>query len=115
MPKPPEADVPCGTCTICCHHEAVYLLPEESAMFLKTTRVHHPLSGQIVDMVDHKADGSCIHLGANGCEVYAHRPAVCRTFDCRRMVNSRLIPLLEKSDHGRQILARGRELSETLT
>jgi Fe-S-cluster containining protein len=25
----------------------------------------------------------CVHLDAGGCTVYAHRPAPCRTFDCR--------------------------------
>lgn len=28
-------------------------------------------------------DGRCAHLGATGCEVYAHRPATCRRYDCR--------------------------------
>ena len=30
-----------------------------------------------------RPDGSCVHLGSAGCEVYEHRPMVCRHFDCR--------------------------------
>ena len=31
-------------------------------------------------------DGYCVHCstGSRGCEIYASRPAVCRTYDCRR-------------------------------
>ena len=30
-----------------------------------------------------REDGSCVHLGPEGCTVYAHRPRGCRTYDCR--------------------------------
>ncbi len=30
-----------------------------------------------------KQDGSCVHLAETGCDIYAQRPAVCRTYDCR--------------------------------
>jgi Fe-S-cluster containining protein len=33
-----------------------------------------------------RADGYCIHCdpASKGCEVYVERPAICRTYDCRR-------------------------------
>ena len=32
-------------------------------------------------------NGDCLYLGPKGCEVYADRPVVCRTFDCRRVMD----------------------------
>ncbi len=34
-------------------------------------------------LLRHGPDGRCAHLGPTGCEVYAHRPAICRRYDCR--------------------------------
>jgi Fe-S-cluster containining protein len=31
----------------------------------------------------HGPDRRCVHLGATGCDAYAHRPAICRRYDCR--------------------------------
>lgn len=37
-------------------------------------------------LIRHGADGACHHLvpGGGGCDAYAHRPAPCRQYDCRR-------------------------------
>lgn len=29
-------------------------------------------------------DGACVYLGESGCTIYARRPALCRSFDCRK-------------------------------
>ncbi|HVV88589.1 MAG TPA: YkgJ family cysteine cluster protein [Kofleriaceae bacterium] len=37
-------------------------------------------------LIRHEADGACTHLdraAGGGCTVYAHRPAPCRSYDCR--------------------------------
>ncbi|MBK7071206.1 MAG: hypothetical protein IPH44_02785 [Myxococcales bacterium] len=34
-------------------------------------------------LLRHGPDGRCAHLGATGCDAYAHRPATCRRYDCR--------------------------------
>jgi hypothetical protein len=61
-------------------------------------RLSFPLSSQDLDegvirwdhgrpyLIRHDADGACTHLGrarGTGCTQYAHRPATCRTYDCR--------------------------------
>ena len=37
-------------------------------------------------LIRHDADGTCVHRegAAGGCGVYGHRPAPCRSYDCRR-------------------------------
>ena len=30
------------------------------------------------------AEGACVYLGDAGCTIYARRPALCRSFDCRK-------------------------------
>jgi Fe-S-cluster containining protein len=35
-------------------------------------------------VIKHRGDGYCVHITPQrGCGVYAHRPAVCRSYDCR--------------------------------
>ena len=34
-------------------------------------------------VIRHTEAGHCVHLQPGGCDVYAHRPAPCRTYDCR--------------------------------
>lgn len=31
-----------------------------------------------------RQDGYCVHHERGGCDVYAHRPTICRTYDCRK-------------------------------
>jgi hypothetical protein len=30
------------------------------------------------------SEGACVYLGESGCSIYARRPALCRSFDCRK-------------------------------
>jgi hypothetical protein len=59
-------------------------------------RLSFPLSFQDLDegvvkweyrkpyVIKHRDDGYCVHNTAHrGCSVYTHRPAVCRSYDCR--------------------------------
>ncbi|MDQ3371060.1 MAG: YkgJ family cysteine cluster protein [Myxococcota bacterium] len=35
-------------------------------------------------LIKHRPDGYCVHnTAARGCSVYANRPAICRSYDCR--------------------------------
>ena len=86
-PKAPSK-VPCNGCTLCCYSQAIMLHPEkgDDPSLYQTREVDHPLTGKKVLMIDHKADGSCVHLGAEGCTVYDKRPVICRMYDCRKIL-----------------------------
>jgi Fe-S-cluster containining protein len=77
-----SSHVPCNDCTACCYHAGVDLEPS----------MERPADLAHLDLETHadgrtflrkKADGACVHLGPNGCTVYAHRPRACRAYDCR--------------------------------
>jgi Fe-S-cluster containining protein len=79
--KPAAMPVPCDGCTACCH-QRVKISParesiDELSQHLDVVRDAH---GYCLRRRD---DGACIHLGPEGCTVYAHRPLACRAFDCR--------------------------------
>jgi Fe-S-cluster containining protein len=82
-----DRPVPCNGCTACCKKELVILHPEGGdvpAHYLTRT-IPHPLHGRPVLALLHKDNGDCVYLGEQGCTIYATRPAVCRSFDCRRL------------------------------
>src|SRR5205823_2577695 len=70
--------VPCNGCRMCCYHPRVELEPEENVTHLDV-ETHADGSRTL----RRREDGSCVHLGPEGCTVYAHRPRGCRTYDCR--------------------------------
>ena len=74
-----EMAVPCNGCTACCRDPTLYVrVTEEEAKRLKT---HLSSTGE--KHLDKKGDGECVYLIDNRCSIYADRPSVCRTFDCR--------------------------------
>jgi Fe-S-cluster containining protein len=76
------ATVPCNGCTACCHHGRVDVV---TALEAPEHLAHLDLEpDDLGDMkLRRKEDGSCIHLGEQGCTVYEHRPLACRVYDCR--------------------------------
>lgn len=85
-PRPPDAMVPCGACTACCHHTLIVLLPEhgDKPELYDSFAALNPLTGEMGRALKQKPNGDCAHLGPGGCEIYDHRPAICRAYDCRR-------------------------------
>lgn len=75
-----SADVPCGTCTLCCEGQIRTVLQDNE--------VEHPLYEAVKDgstwIIPKDENKRCIHLGSNGCNIHASRPGVCRSFDCRK-------------------------------
>lgn len=70
--------VPCNGCKLCCEQGEVALQPSDDRSLYQT----HVIAGAVC--IKRNADtGACIYLGENGCEIYDHRPNVCRNFDCR--------------------------------
>jgi hypothetical protein len=73
--------IPCAEnlrwCRAVCCALVVHLGPDDRAAGIVTPDPDRP------DLLAHK-DGICVHNEAGACTVYEHRPAPCRTFDCRR-------------------------------
>lgn len=107
-----SADVPCGSCNLCCRGDSIRLLPEDNPDLYQTVK-HEPSGGL---MLDHKENGDCIYLDRKtGCTIHDHSPTLCRIFDCRGLFKS--IPfsqvnvLDEKGYLDKEIWHRGKELS----
>jgi Fe-S-cluster containining protein len=77
--------VPCNGCTLCCHRDAVRLLPADDASKYQT-QPHEYMPGQL--MLAHKPNGDCIYLGTHGCTIHETKPQMCREMDCRNLANA---------------------------
>lgn len=75
------APLVCGTCTLCCHGDAVRLLPEDDPSQYQTEP--HPYKpGEL--MLAHAQNGDCIYLDrSTGCTIHERKPTQCRSMDCR--------------------------------
>jgi hypothetical protein len=73
------APVPCGSCTACCRLTGPISVAEDEAV--PALQLESDANG--VQWLPRNPDGSCRHIGAAGCAVYAHRPRACRHYDCR--------------------------------
>ena len=82
-----ESVVPCDGCTACCtSSQFVHIAPDET-----DTLAHIPAAllfpaprmprGHVLMGYDER--GHCPMLVDNRCSIYEHRPATCRTYDCR--------------------------------
>ena len=89
------SNVPCNGCTLCCRGDAISIHPEygDVAADYQTVPHHIPeLAQKGIRMLAHKPDNSCIYLGENGCSIHGKAPALCREFDCRKMVQKHARP-----------------------
>ena len=106
-------DVPCNGCTLCCHNDAVRILPHEDAMRWRTEpHPYHPLAV----MLAHKPNGDCVYLGEHGCTIQSDKPQQCCEMDCRAVAQSISWTQARKLEAtGRMRMAiwrRGRELTK---
>lgn len=84
------ASVPCGTCTSCCWYQRIDVNPaKETAEDLSYMELVEDEKGFQLARHDH---GPCVHLGDRGCTIWAHRPEVCRCYDCRPFGLAGLMP-----------------------
>src|SRR5260370_38417146 len=63
---------------MCCYHPRIEVEPQDDVRHLDIETQED--GGQTLRR---REDGSCVHLGPEGCTVYAHRPRGCQTYDCR--------------------------------
>jgi Fe-S-cluster containining protein len=82
-----RTEVPCAGCTECCRsNQGLVLHPElgddpESYEFQVRTDA---ATGKRVYLLATTENGTCVYLGPAGCSIYHRRPALCRSFDCRK-------------------------------
>lgn len=104
-------DVPCNGCTLCCHGDAVRILPHEDAGRWRT-EPHQSAPG--ARMLAHKANGDCVYLGASGCTIHDSKPQLCREMDCRHIAQNITWTQARKLDAAGQlsfdVWRRGRDL-----
>ena len=77
--------VPCDGCTLCCHGDAIRILPHEDAGRWQT-EPHPYMAGAL--MLAHKANGDCVYLGDGGCTRQADKPQQCHEMDCRNIAQA---------------------------
>lgn len=80
-----RANVPCGSCHLCCKSEVLALMPDEGddVESYQHDLIDIPNIGNI-PVLKHKSNGDCIYLGDEGCTIHDRAPFICRIFDCRR-------------------------------
>jgi hypothetical protein len=76
--RPFSNNVPCGTCTACCHGYEIEVLPTDNSALEVTAGTMFPR------VLPRTKDGTCSYLIEDHCSIYPIRPASCREFDCRR-------------------------------
>jgi hypothetical protein len=76
LPKNTVARVDCGDCHACCQNQVVVLFPGDDTACggWKIEGAHK--------VMQQRANGDCVHLGAAGCQIHGRHPQVCRAFDC---------------------------------
>jgi Fe-S-cluster containining protein len=112
-----RADVPCGSCRLCCQTLIVPLALEEYHQYEGNWAwVTKPNGERLGRALKRLPNGDCVYLGEKGCTIHGRAPHVCQRFDCRE--------LFTKSDRaGRReavksgklpkaLFDRGRELLE---
>lgn len=88
----PIADVPCGSCTLCCELLSPYLTPEEVASGKYPISLINPTEEQLRDHPEigptvslyRKVTGGCAMFIDGRCSIYETRPIACRQYDCRK-------------------------------
>lgn len=116
-----SALVPCNGCTLCCRGDAISIHPElgdDASQYQTVPHAIPSLAAKGVRMLAHKADLSCVYLTNYGCSIHGRAPALCREFDCRRLVKqmgyTKARKAVKKGVLSAGLLRRGMELIPTL-
>lgn len=81
----PEANVPCGTCRLCCKGRSAVLVQEDYGDDVASYETFElPVPGrEHARFLKLQPNGDCIYLGESGCTIHGRAPYICRVFDCR--------------------------------
>jgi uncharacterized protein len=81
------ADVPCGSCNVCCRtHHQLHLRPGEKAARKRLPREYLSVARGLPPgylLLGYDERGACPVLVDDRCSIYEDRLLVCRTYDCR--------------------------------
>lgn len=102
--------VPCNGCTACCQHDLIYLHPEHGDLVesYDAEPSVNPLTGEIGMALRKKPEGGCIYVTETGCSIHDRQPAICKAFDCRKMLRNFMeIPRPERRRLQRTLKAKG--------
>ena len=117
-PRPKRADVPCGSCRLCCRSDVIMLLPEEGDDVASYKHHYIGLPGGQAAVLDKGPDGNCVYLGPDGCTIHDRAPVICQVFDCRGWYLSKTRPerkrLVRMGLADKDIFEAGRQRLETL-
>jgi Fe-S-cluster containining protein len=99
--------VACGECRGCC--TSSYFIPieadEKETLAHIPKRLLFPAPGKAKGrwLIGYDEKGHCAFFKGNACSIYAHRPRVCRAYDCR------VFPATGLSEDGKPAIARQAE------
>lgn len=117
-----RADVPCGSCNLCCRTLMVPLSKEEveSGQYDgHYARITAPDGRHMGHALLRRPTGECVYLVDGRCSIHGRAPHVCQRFDCRElfrksnragrreMVSSGRMPKA-LYDKGREMLAKSK-------
>lgn len=96
-----SASVPCNGCTACCQNDLIMLHPEHGDRPENypggIREATNPVTGEHGYALIHKPGGGCHYVTDQGCSIHGRAPAVCREFDCRKLLKNWLaIPRAER-------------------
>lgn len=76
--------VPCESCVTCCRDQYIILMAEDEANLSAYQFDEIKVRETVFRILKSNPDGTCVHLGPQGCSIYEQRPEVCRAYDCRK-------------------------------
>lgn len=117
-----QTEVPCNGCTECCKtHQLLVLQPQQGddVQSYRFQILEDRNSTKPVFVLASDEKGRCVYLGDSGCTIYARRPFLCRSFDCRK--HYLILPRQDRDNlvrHGlssRAVFNAGRKRIQTLS
>ena len=89
-------NVPCGKCHACCRSSFfIHIKPEETRTLCRIPKellFPAPFLPKGHMVLGYNEHGCCPMFIGNKCSIYRFRPATCRSFDCRILASSGIIP-----------------------
>jgi Fe-S-cluster containining protein len=113
-----RANVPCGSCNLCCHRDMILLFPEEGDDVASYEHEVIAIPGIGTGAILKKNGRDCVYLKDGRCSIWARAPKICRMFDCRLWFHSKTRnerrQLVRSGKADKEIFEAGRQRLGTL-